>query len=31
MKATRKITTHLGIMGELLTVLWGRKLWWVSC
>ena len=29
MKATRRITTHLGIMGELLTALWQRKLWWL--
>lgn len=29
MKATRSITTRLGIMGELLTFLWQRKLWWL--
>ncbi len=29
MKATRRITTRLGIMGELLISLWERKLWWL--
>jgi hypothetical protein len=29
MKAARNMTTRLGIMGELLTFLWQRKLRWL--
>lgn len=29
MQIFKGITTRLGIMGELLTFLWKRKLWWL--